>query len=146
MNVNMVYPPRPARRGRVIALHCSGGGASQWSYLAEGLGGRYEVLTPEHYGCESTGPWTGERAFTLADEAAQAIALIDRSDDKVHLVGHSYGGGVALNVAPDLEHFNGIVPCGLRGHGVTSLRALGRPATMADADAALRAAWDEVMA
>lgn len=99
MNVNMVYPPRPTRRGRVIALHCSGGGASQWSYLAEGLGGRYEVLAPEHYGCESTGPWTGEHAFTLADEAAQAIALIDRSDDKVHLVGHSYGGGVALNVA-----------------------------------------------
>jgi pimeloyl-ACP methyl ester carboxylesterase len=99
MNVNMVYPPLPARRGRVIALHCSGGGASQWSYLAEGLGGRYEVLAPEHYGCESTGPWTGEHAFTLADEAAQAIALIDRSDDKVHLVGHSYGGGVALNVA-----------------------------------------------
>jgi pimeloyl-ACP methyl ester carboxylesterase len=99
MNVNMVYPPRPARRGRVIALHCSGGGASQWSYLAEGLGGRYEVLAPEHYGCESTGPWTGEHAFTLADEAAQAIALIDSSDDKVHLVGHSYGGGVALNVA-----------------------------------------------
>ena len=99
MNVNMVYPPRPARRGRVIALHCSGGGASQWRYLAEALGGRYEVLAPEHYGCESTGPWTGEHAFTLADEAAQAIALIDRSDDKVHLVGHSYGGGVALNVA-----------------------------------------------
>jgi pimeloyl-ACP methyl ester carboxylesterase len=99
MNVNMVYPPRPERRGRVIALHCSGSGASQWRYLAEGLGGRYEVLAPEHYGCESTGPWTGEHAFTLADEAAQAIALIDSSDDKVHLVGHSYGGGVALNVA-----------------------------------------------
>jgi pimeloyl-ACP methyl ester carboxylesterase len=99
MNVNMVYPPRPARRGRVIALHCSGSGASQWRYLAEGLGGRYEVSAPEHYGCESTGPWTGEHAFTLADEAAQAIALIDSSDDKVHLVGHSYGGGVALNVA-----------------------------------------------
>ena len=82
MNVNMVYPPRPARRGRVIALHCSGGGASQWSYLAEALGGRYEVLAPEHYGCESTGPWTGEHAFTLADEAARAIALIDRSDEQ----------------------------------------------------------------
>ena len=54
--------------------------------------------------------------------------------------------GVALNVAPDLGHFAGIVPCGIRGHGVTSLRALGRSATMADADAALRAAWDEVMA
>jgi len=99
MNVNMVYPARPARRGRVLALHCSGGGASQWCYLAERLGGRYEVSAPEHYGCKSTGPWTGEHAFTLSDEAARAVALIDKSDDKVHLVGHSYGGGVALNVA-----------------------------------------------
>jgi lipoyl(octanoyl) transferase len=52
--------------------------------------------------------------------------------------------GVALNVAPDLSHFGGIVPCGIRQHGVTSLRALGIPACMADADAALRAAWREV--
>ena len=52
--------------------------------------------------------------------------------------------GVALNVEPDLVHFGGIVPCGIREHGVTSLRALGIPATMADADAALRAAWDRV--
>jgi lipoyl(octanoyl) transferase len=49
--------------------------------------------------------------------------------------------GVALNVAPDLDHFAGIVPCGIVGHGVTSLRALGVPASMDDADAALRAAW-----
>jgi pimeloyl-ACP methyl ester carboxylesterase len=99
MNINMVYPPRPARRGRVIALHCSGAGASQWCYLAEALGGRYELLAPEHYGSESTGPWTGDHAFTLADEAASTIGLIDKSEEKVHLVGHSYGGGVALNVA-----------------------------------------------
>lgn len=37
--------------------------------------------------------------FTLADEAARAIALIDNSEQKVHLVGHSYGGAVALHVA-----------------------------------------------
>ena len=104
MNVNMVYPPRPERRGRVIALHCSGGGAGQWCYLAEALGGRYEVAAPEHYGSESTGPWTGEHAFGLADEAARAIALIDESNDKVHLVGHSYGGGVALYVALARPH------------------------------------------
>ena len=54
--------------------------------------------------------------------------------------------GIALNVAPDLGHFAGIVPCGIAEHGVTSLAALGRPATMAAADAALRAAWDEVFA
>ena len=99
MNVNIVYPPRPARRGRVIALHCSGAGAGQWTYLAEALGGGYELLAPEHFGNESTGPWTGERAFTLADEAARSIALIDECEGKIHLVGHSYGGGVALNVA-----------------------------------------------
>jgi len=52
--------------------------------------------------------------------------------------------GVALNVDPDLTHFSGIVPCGVREHGVTSLAALGIPATMHDADVALRAAWDEV--
>src|SRR5205085_7911001 len=46
--------------------------------------------------------------------------------------------GVALNVAPDLEHFSGIVPCGVRGHGVTSLAALDVRTTMAEVDAALR--------
>ncbi len=52
--------------------------------------------------------------------------------------------GVALNVAPDLGHFAGIVPCGVTQHGVTSLAALGVQVTLAQADAALRAAWDEV--
>ena len=52
--------------------------------------------------------------------------------------------GVALNVAPDLSHYAGIVPCGITEHGVTSLRALGVPATMAEMDAALRVAWAEV--
>ena len=52
--------------------------------------------------------------------------------------------GVALNVEPDLAHFEGIVPCGVREHGVTSLHALGIPVTMAEVDAALRGAWGEV--
>ena len=52
--------------------------------------------------------------------------------------------GVALNVEPDLSHFAGIVPCGIRAHGVTSLHALGIPATLAEADCALMAAWPEV--
>ena len=52
--------------------------------------------------------------------------------------------GVALNVEPDLSHYAGIVPCGISDQGVTSLVALGLPVTMADVDAALRAAWDEV--
>src|SRR6516165_11638941 len=83
----------------VIALHCSGAGPRQWRQLGETLGPAYTLLAPEHYGCERTGPWTGMHAFTLADEAARTIDVIDRSVNKVHLVGHSYGGGVALHVA-----------------------------------------------
>ena len=52
--------------------------------------------------------------------------------------------GVALNVEPDLGHFGGIVPCGIREHGVTSMHALGILATMDEVDMALRGAWDEV--
>lgn len=52
--------------------------------------------------------------------------------------------GVALNVAPDLTHFSGIVPCGVAQshYGVTSLRDLGREATMSAVDRALRAAFE----
>src|SRR5580698_8694263 len=52
--------------------------------------------------------------------------------------------GVSLNVDPDLDHFSGIVPCGIREHGVTSLTALGLPVTMADVDVALKTAFREV--
>ena len=52
--------------------------------------------------------------------------------------------GIALNVEPDLEHFGGIVPCGIREHGVTSLWDLGLTVTMDEVDAALRACWVEV--
>ncbi|MGB8813603.1 MAG: lipoyl(octanoyl) transferase LipB [Paracoccaceae bacterium] len=45
--------------------------------------------------------------------------------------------GISINVEPDLSHFTGIVPCGIRDHGVTSLVDLGLPVTMADLDAAL---------
>lgn len=52
--------------------------------------------------------------------------------------------GISINVEPDLEHFSGIVPCGIREYGVTSLVDLGLPVTMADVDVALRKTFDEV--
>ncbi|TAL00741.1 MAG: lipoyl(octanoyl) transferase LipB [Rhodospirillaceae bacterium] len=52
--------------------------------------------------------------------------------------------GIALNVTPDLSHYAGIVPCGISQHGVTSLRDLGLGTTMAEADAALLAAFEDV--
>ena len=50
--------------------------------------------------------------------------------------------GISINLEPDLSHFEGIVPCGIRGHGVTSLVDLGLPVTMDDLDLALRRRFD----
>jgi lipoyl(octanoyl) transferase len=54
--------------------------------------------------------------------------------------------GVALNVAPNLSHFAGIVPCGIAEFGVTSLQALGAEHDMAEVDRALRAAFEQIFA
>ena len=53
--------------------------------------------------------------------------------------------GFSINVAPDLSHFGGIVPCGIRDHGVTSLAVLGNKASMADLDASLRAEFAQFL-
>src|SRR6266699_394670 len=73
----------------------------------------------------------------------------DGHDDKIAAIGvrvrHwvSYHG-VALNVAPDLDQYQGIVPCGVTEHGVTSLARLGIAVPMPEVDSALRATFEEV--
>jgi len=52
--------------------------------------------------------------------------------------------GISINVDPDLGHYGGIVPCGIRQHGVTSFAALGVTATMQDIDAVLRTTFTEI--
>lgn len=51
--------------------------------------------------------------------------------------------GLSINVEPDLSHFDGIVPCGIAEHGVTSLVDLGLPVTMDDVDVALKKTFSE---
>ena len=52
--------------------------------------------------------------------------------------------GLSINVDPDLSHFEGIVPCGISDHGVTSLLDLGLPVTMTDVDVALKRTFADV--
>ncbi|WP_370252990.1 lipoyl(octanoyl) transferase LipB [Nioella sp.] len=52
--------------------------------------------------------------------------------------------GLSINVEPELDHFDGIVPCGITGHGVTSLVDLGLPVTLDDVDVALQKTFEEV--
>lgn len=92
----------------------------------------------------------GVVAETRCDRVGVWVRRPDRGagvEDKIAAIGIrlkrwvSYHG-ISLNVTPDLEHFSGIVPCGVSAHGVTSLADLGIPAGMAEVDAALRAAFE----
>ncbi len=85
----------------------------------------------------------GVEAVVRPDRVGVWVVRDDGREDKIAAIGIrvrrwvSYHG-IALNVAPDLEHFSGIVPCGISGHGVTSLAALGVDAPMEAVDAALK--------
>ncbi|ESR26553.1 lipoyl(octanoyl) transferase LipB [Lutibaculum baratangense] len=75
----------------------------------------------------------------------------DGSEDKIAALGVRLRRwvsfhGVALNVEPELSDFAGIIPCGIAGHGVTSLSDLGLLVSMAEVDQALRRTFEEVFA
>jgi pimeloyl-ACP methyl ester carboxylesterase len=83
----------------VVLLHSSGASGAQWRALADQLGTRFHVLAPDLHGYGATDGWTGPGTFSLAHEAALVTALMDSVRQPVHLVGHSYGGAVALHIA-----------------------------------------------
>ncbi|HEY5794845.1 MAG TPA: lipoyl(octanoyl) transferase LipB [Bosea sp. (in: a-proteobacteria)] len=73
----------------------------------------------------------------------------DGAEDKIAAIGIRVRRwvsfhGISLNVEPELSHFDGIVPCGVSDHGVTSLVDLGLPLTMADVDSVLRAEFENI--
>jgi pimeloyl-ACP methyl ester carboxylesterase len=82
----------------VIALHCSGASGRQWRGLAAMLSPHAHVIAPDlkaHHG----GIPEGRPHISLMNEAAPVIGMIDATASPVHLVGHSYGGAVALRAA-----------------------------------------------
>ena len=52
--------------------------------------------------------------------------------------------GISINVSPDLEHFGGIIPCGIGGYGVTSFEDIGQPLEVYDLDVELRTEFDQL--
>jgi pimeloyl-ACP methyl ester carboxylesterase len=83
----------------VVLLHSSASSGEQWSELRQQLAEGYRVLAPDLYGYGGTDRWDGRRPLRLADEAALVGHLMARLPGRVHLVGHSYGGAVALRLA-----------------------------------------------
>lgn len=96
---NFSRMPKKAAKPTVVALHCSGATKSEWRQLQRDLGDRFTLIAPDLIGCGGSAHWTGSKAFTLSDEAAQVVRIIDAATEPVHLVGHSYGGCVALRAA-----------------------------------------------
>jgi lipoyl(octanoyl) transferase len=93
----------------------------------------------------------GIRGERRQDRIGIWVAHGDGTEDKIAAIGVRLRHwisfhGVALNVDPDLSHFGGIVPCGVREprFGVTSLAALGIPASMRTVDEALKSAFEEI--
>ncbi|HYD55292.1 MAG TPA: alpha/beta fold hydrolase [Burkholderiales bacterium] len=83
----------------VMLLHASASSSAQWRSLCAALEAKHHVVAPDLVGYGTTPPWQGTGAFRLADEAVQLRRLIRQLGEPVHLVGHSYGGAVALHVA-----------------------------------------------
>ncbi|GAA4004656.1 lipoyl(octanoyl) transferase LipB [Sphingomonas humi] len=108
-----------ARRGRDI--RCFVHALEGW--VIDSLG---DLGVPAHRSPGRIGIWTGEGA---AEAKIGAIGVRVKRWVTLH--------GFSINVAPDLSHFGGIVPCGIATHGVTSLQALANPAGMAALDRAL---------
>ena len=82
-----------------LALHCSGATGRQWRRLQDQGAGAIRVIAPDLYGTTATGQWPGQHAFSLAEEAVRLLSLPGLQSGRFHLVGHSYGGGVALKLA-----------------------------------------------
>jgi pimeloyl-ACP methyl ester carboxylesterase len=83
----------------VVALHSSGAGARQWAPWRAWLTPGTTLIAPDLLGYDAGAAWPADRAVTLDEEADRVARLLEAFPQGVHLVGHSYGGAVALRVA-----------------------------------------------
>ncbi|SHJ19272.1 lipoyl(octanoyl) transferase [Wenxinia saemankumensis] len=154
------FPVHPTRRGGQYTYH---GPGQRVVYVMLDVGARGRdvrrfVQSLEEWVIAALGEFglTGrirEGRVGVWIERPEKAALPDGTprEDKIAAIGIRLRKwvsfhGLAINVEPDLSHFDGIVPCGVTGHGVTSLVDLGLPVTMADLDLALARTFERAMA
>lgn len=83
----------------VVLIHSSVSGNRQWRALAAALSDRYRVLSPNLFGYGETTAWPGSTPQPLYAQAMLVVALCEEPAAPIHLVGHSFGGAVALKAA-----------------------------------------------
>jgi len=86
---------------KVILLHCSGGSSHQWNKVVDVLKDRCHVILPDLRGYGGTGGWDIRRSPSLMEEVAGVVKLAQSFPGKVHLVGHAYGGAIAMLAAAE---------------------------------------------
>jgi pimeloyl-ACP methyl ester carboxylesterase len=87
----------------VLCLHCSASSSGQWRPLMEQLADRYHVIAPDLYGSGKSPAWPGERPMWIDDQIALLAPAFERAGERFHLVGHSFGGAIALKAALGLR-------------------------------------------
>jgi pimeloyl-ACP methyl ester carboxylesterase len=91
---------RESGRGTaVVCFHSRASSSAQWRPLMDRLGCRYRTLAADLYGSGKSPTWPGVRPLSLADEVALLDSVLAAAGARYHLVGHSYGGAVALAAA-----------------------------------------------
>ena len=85
-----------------MLLHSSVAGARQWRRLMEDLKNRFRVRAVNLFGYGTTPPWTAATAQSLKDQARLVEAALPYNADEAYLVGHSFGGSVAMMAAARL--------------------------------------------
>jgi pimeloyl-ACP methyl ester carboxylesterase len=83
----------------VVCLHSNASTSGQWRALADRLAERFRVFAVDGYGAGKSPPWPTEFAMHLEHEVALLEPVLERAGAPFHLVGHSYGGAVALRTA-----------------------------------------------
>jgi pimeloyl-ACP methyl ester carboxylesterase len=80
----------------IVCLHGSGSSSSQWRSLMHRLSNRFRLIAPDLYGHGNTPPWQDGHAMYIDDELDLLEHAFQLAGDRFHLVGHSWGGAIAL--------------------------------------------------
>jgi pimeloyl-ACP methyl ester carboxylesterase len=83
----------------VLLLHCGSGSGDAWMPVIKNLGQNYRALAPDLLGYGRNSPWPVDATLTLESELQAIEPLLDVASEPIHLVGHSYGGAIALAAA-----------------------------------------------
>ena len=83
----------------VVCLHCSASSSGQWRPLMDRLADRFRLIAADLYGCGRSPAWPDARTMWIDDQLALLEPVFARAGERFHVVGHSYGGAIALKAA-----------------------------------------------